>query len=54
MAMPFLATGLLRTRREGCIFIMPLFLLGCALGLALPGDFGEVPAKIWYLQKVEK
>ena len=24
------------------------------LGLALPGDFGEVPAKIWYLQKVEK
>lgn len=25
-----------------------------ALGLPLPGDFGEVPAKIWYLQKVEK
>ena len=21
------------------------------LGLALPGDYGEVPAKIWYLQK---
>jgi hypothetical protein len=33
---------------------MPLFLLGCALGLALPRDFGEFPAKIWYLQKVEK
>ena len=52
--MLFLPTGVLRAGREGCIFIVQPVLLGCTLGLALPGDFGEVPAKIWYLQKVEK
>ena len=52
--MLFLPTGVLRAGARRVYIYCATCFTRQTLGLALPGDFGEVPAKIWYLQKVEK